>query len=167
MGIAGQEIWLIKKYKLICYLNKNTVSAINLTFWHQNDTCEIAKFILRVASRPSFLIDGWKFFLGRSLGGPGAGKRLLAGSQPEAGLDPPGGGSALRKACLAHRTGGDTADGGPQYAKNGSGGKTGASSSRAVGGSKLPFNSKGLEKSHCRWLSAPSTAPPQPQQQPQ
>jgi len=43
--------------------------------------------------------------LGRSMGGAGAGKRLLAGSQPLAGLDPPppegGVGSALRKALAA------------------------------------------------------------------
>jgi len=69
--MAGEEIWLIEnreKYELICSPNKNTVSTINLTFWHQNETCEITKFILRGASRPSFFqffslgrYEGWIF----------------------------------------------------------------------------------------------------------
>jgi len=76
----GEEMWLIKSrenYNLICQLNKNTVSTNNLTgfnFWHQNDTREITKFILRSACQPSFSIcfpppyEACIFF-GRSIGG--------------------------------------------------------------------------------------------------
>jgi len=38
----GEGMWNVKKtenYEL--KKHKNTVSAINLTFWHRNETCEI------------------------------------------------------------------------------------------------------------------------------
>jgi len=75
--MASKENWLIKireNYTLICYLNKNTVSIINLTFRHQNETCEITKFILWVLPDlhfPSASMRAGNIFLDIRRGGRG------------------------------------------------------------------------------------------------
>jgi len=88
-------------YELICCLNENSVSTINLTLWHQNETRETTKFILRGASDlhfpDIFLPPVWRleFFLDAVWGGRGGPRswKKAAGWLPApgwAGPPPPG-----------------------------------------------------------------------------